>query len=55
MPDRVFTTSNSLAVTGSLTPLSAASNNGDWYYDNVTSIFSYIGTYIFDDMSNSLK
>lgn len=43
MPDRVYTTSSSQLVDQSSTPLSEASNNGAWYYDNSTNEFSYIG------------
>ncbi|CAF1377186.1 unnamed protein product, partial [Adineta steineri] len=43
MPDQVNTISSSSMVTQSSTPLSGlTSNNGDWYYDNDTSLFSYI-------------
>ncbi|CAF2963963.1 unnamed protein product [Rotaria sp. Silwood2] len=42
MPDRVNTISASTLTSPSVTPLTSASNNGDWYYDNSTSTFSYI-------------
>ncbi|CAF1300760.1 unnamed protein product, partial [Adineta ricciae] len=42
IPDQVYTTSSSLA-TQSSKPLSGlTNNNGDWYYDNATALFSYI-------------
>ncbi len=44
IPDQVYTISSSTMATQSTTPLSGStSNNGDWYYDNTTSLFSYIG------------
>ncbi len=43
MPDRVNTISSTMYRAQSSAPLTSASNNGDWYYDNSTSIFSYIG------------
>jgi len=44
IPDQVYTISSSTMATQSTTPLSGStSNNGDWYYDNSTSLFSYIG------------
>jgi len=47
VPDQVYTVSSSLMATQSQTPLSASNNsNGDWYYDNTTSLFSYIGIFI---------
>ncbi|CAF3637436.1 unnamed protein product [Rotaria sp. Silwood1] len=42
MPDRVYITSASILATESTTALTASSNNGEWYYDNTTSTFSYI-------------
>jgi len=43
MPDRVYTISRSTLARQSPTPLSGvSSNNGDWYYDNITTYFSYI-------------
>jgi hypothetical protein len=42
MPDQVSTTFGSTLVTQSTVPLTSASNNGDWYYDNSTNTFSYI-------------
>ncbi|CAF2125989.1 unnamed protein product [Rotaria magnacalcarata] len=41
-PDLVDTISSTSLVTPSSTPLSSASNNGDWYYGNNTSVFTYI-------------
>jgi hypothetical protein len=47
MPDQVYTISSLSMTTQSSTPLSASNNsNGDWYYDNTTSYFSYIGTFL---------
>ncbi len=44
-PDLVYTISSLSTTSQSYSPLSAStSNNGDWYYDNTTSTFSYIGT-----------
>ncbi|CAF3592631.1 unnamed protein product [Rotaria sordida] len=42
MPDRVNTISATTFTAISSAPLTTASNNGDWYYDNSTHIFSYI-------------
>lgn len=42
LPDRVSTTS-SIVLNRAAGPLTAASNNGDWYYDNTTNEFTYIG------------
>ncbi|CAF3091006.1 unnamed protein product [Rotaria socialis] len=43
MPDQVYTISSTSMAYQSSTPLSGAtSNNGDWHYDNNTSLFSYI-------------
>ncbi|CAF0819146.1 unnamed protein product [Rotaria sp. Silwood1] len=42
VPDRVNTISATTLTSPSATPLTSASNNGDWYYDNSTNIFSYI-------------
>ena len=47
MPDLVYTISGSTLVTQSSTALTSASNNGDWYYDNSTNLFTYIGNKIF--------
>ncbi|CAF3664415.1 unnamed protein product [Rotaria sordida] len=42
-PDIVYTISSSLVFSQSNTPLNdSTSNNGDWYYNTNTSIFSYI-------------
>ena len=43
IPDRVYITSSTVLAAMSAVPLTAASNNGEWYYDNNTFIFSYIG------------
>lgn len=43
LPDRVYTVYGLGLIARSVFPLSAASANGDWYYDNATKIFSYIG------------
>lgn len=43
MPDQVYTISSTVMTAQSSTQVSASSNNGDWYYDNSTNIFSYIG------------
>ncbi|CAF0745209.1 unnamed protein product [Adineta steineri] len=42
LPDQVNTVSSLSLVSESASPLTAASNNGDWYYDNTTQEFSYI-------------
>ncbi|CAM4838655.1 unnamed protein product, partial [Rotaria magnacalcarata] len=43
MPDQVYTISSTSMAYQSSIPLSGAtSNNGDWHYDNNTSLFSYI-------------
>jgi hypothetical protein len=48
MPDQVYTLSTSTLVAASSTPLSGSTNNnGDWYYDNSTKNFSYIGNHFF--------
>ncbi|CAF4657274.1 unnamed protein product [Rotaria sp. Silwood1] len=42
-PYRANTTANRTMILGSMVPLSGlTSNNGDWYYDNAASLFSYI-------------
>ncbi|CAF3595884.1 unnamed protein product [Rotaria sordida] len=42
-PYKANTTIDRQMILGSITPLSAStSTNGDWYYDGVTSLFSYI-------------
>lgn len=45
-PDLVYTIS-SLSITNqsSITLSGSISNNGDWYYDNNVSTFSYIGNH----------
>lgn len=48
LPDRVNTLSSTTLVNPSSAPLTAASNNGDWYYDNTTNEFTYIGKYLFN-------
>jgi hypothetical protein len=51
IPDQVYTISSSSMVTQSSVPLSGSnSSNGDWYYDNTTSYFSYIGIFLFADV-----
>ena len=47
LPDLVNTISSTTLVNPSSVPLTAASNNGDWYYDNTTGEFSYIGKRLF--------
>jgi len=42
IPDRVYTTNDLVLASASLTPITAASNNGEWFYDNSTSMFTYI-------------
>ncbi|CAF3925163.1 unnamed protein product [Rotaria sp. Silwood2] len=43
LPDQVYTVSSLTMTRQSSTPLSGlTSNNGDWYYDNVTTYFYYI-------------
>ncbi|CAF3294066.1 unnamed protein product [Rotaria sp. Silwood2] len=43
VPYRANTTANRTMILGSMMPLSGStSNNGDWYYDNAASLFSYI-------------
>jgi hypothetical protein len=42
-PDQVNTISSTTFTTISNAPLTAANTNGDWYYDNNTNLFSYIG------------
>lgn len=43
MPDRVYITSTRVLAYLSSGPLTALNNNGDWYFDNTTLTFSYIG------------
>jgi len=43
MPDRVYTISSTQLTDQSPSPLTAASNNGAWYYNNATFEFTYIG------------
>lgn len=48
-PDQVYTTSGTIRASFSASPLTSSSNNGDWYYDNSTHIFSYIGnTFLYE-------
>ena len=44
VPYRANTTIDQQMILASFTPLSPTnSSNGDWFYDPVTSLFSYIG------------
>lgn len=44
VPFKANTTIDQKMILGLSTPVSGTNgNNGDWYYDTTTSIFSYIG------------
>jgi hypothetical protein len=43
MPDQVYILSTTTLVTQATAALTPSNNNGDWYYDNSTNTFSYIG------------